>query len=262
MRLLTAARARPKDRVQSETDKAAASVPAKLPAPVGGWVESRGLSADNPKSARVMENIFPTTQGVRIRGGSTKVATIGARAKSIFTYQTAATAKIFASTASAVYDISAFNPASVPSAAISGLTSGYFSTEQMGTVGGEFLYIVNGTDSPRLFDGSAWTTITGVSSPAITGVTTSLLSYVWKHKNRLWFVEKNTRRAWYLPVDSVGGAAASVSLAGVFQKGGSLLCGTTWSQDAGDGMDDRVAFISTEGEVAIYQGSNPASAAD
>jgi sugar lactone lactonase YvrE len=46
------------------------------------------------------------------------------------------------------------------------------------------------------------------------------------------------------------------------QRGGSLMFIATWSQDAGDGQDDRIVFVSTEGEVAVYEGSNPASAAD
>lgn len=259
--LVQPSRARAKDRKPSETNKEAQAAPVKLSAPIMGWVETQSLATEAPNSARVMENWFPTTRGVRIRAGATKAATIGARCRSLFGYQTATASKLFATTASAIYDISALNPVTVPAAAVSGLTSGYFSTEQIGTVGGEFLYAVNGTDSARLYDGSAWTTITGVSTPAITGVTTSLLSYVWKHKNRLWFVEKNTKRAWYLPVDSIGGAAASFSLAGVFQKGGYLLFGCTWSEDAGDGMDDRIVFVSSAGEVAVYQGTDPSSAA-
>ena len=100
------------------------------------------------------------------------------------------------------------------------------------------------------------------SSIAITGVTTSLLSQVWSYANRLFFVQGGTTNAWYLPVDSIGGAANSFSLAGVFKKGGSLLFGATWSLDSGSGLDDKCVFVSTEGEVAVYTGTNPGSAAD
>lgn len=246
--------------MQTETDKAAAAAPVKLPAPLAGWVENVSLASGAATAARIMENFFPTTQGVRARGGSTKSATVGARCRSLFSYETASTSKLFGTTASAVYDISALNPSTVPSASISGLASGYVSTAQIGTGGGEYLYLVNGTDSARLFDGSAWTTINGASTPAITGVTTSTLVYVWKHKSRLWFVQKSTKKAWYLPVDSIGGAAVDFDLSGVFQKGGFLKFGATWSQDAGDGMDDRMVFVSSEGEVAVYQGDDPSDA--
>lgn len=98
------------------------------------------------------------------------------------------------------------------------------------------------------------------SSIKITGVDTSSFSQAWSFANRLFFVEKDTMKSWYLPVDSIGGAASTFSLAGVFRKGGSLLFGATWSLDAGDGLDDKCVFVSTEGEVAVYQGTNPGDA--
>lgn len=112
--------------------------------------------------------------------------------------------------------------------------------------------------------GSATTNIpSGVTTyPGIAGVDTADLSFVWSHKNRMFFIEADSLTAWYLPVDSVGGTAAEFSLAGVFREGGKLLIGGTWSTDAGDGMDDVCLFISDQGEVAVFQGTNPASAAD
>ena len=236
-----------------------ASAPLSFPAPTGGWTEARTLGAG--RAARTCENMFPTTQGVRVRGGSTRSANIGAAVKSMFSYR-GATSKLFAATTTAIYDITALDPVNVPAASQSGLTAWYWSTAQIATVGGEFLYAVNGSDAARLFNGTSWQTINGASTPSITGIATNFLSYVWVFKNRLWFVEASSRRAWYLPVDSIGGAAQSVSLDGVFQRGGSLLFGATWSADSGDGMDDRIVFVSSRGEVAVYEGSNPASAAD
>ena len=67
-------------------------------------------------------------------------------------------------------------------------------------------------------------------------------------------------RAWYLPIDAIGGAATSFSLAGVFTQGGALLFGAKWSLDAGDGLDDKCVFVSTMGEIAVYSGADPSSA--
>jgi hypothetical protein len=243
-------------RKANRTAQAPTAQPVAFPAPTGGWVENLNIATGGPGTARVMENIFPGVQGCRVRGGRKKVATVGARVKSMFTYQSGVVNRMFAATSAAIYDITGLIPSTVPTAAVSGMTSGYWSTVQMGTAGGEFLVAVNGTDTPRTFDGTTWATT------AITGVTSSELSYVSKHKSRLWFVQKNSLKAWYLPVDSIAGAAADLSLAGIMQRGGSLMFIATWSQDAGDGQDDRIVFVSTEGEVAVYQGSNPASAAD
>jgi hypothetical protein len=97
---------------------------------------------------------------------------------------------------------------------------------------------------------------------AITGVSSDDLSFVWAHKRRLWFVEKNTLSAWYLPVNSIAGAATEFPLDGIFRLGGALLFGGTWSQDSGDGLDDYAVFVTTEGEIAVYQGTDPSTAAD
>lgn len=234
-----------------------------FPAPTNGWVLNDNLMTPSPASARVLDNFICTATSIRARGGFSKHATVATAAPvvSMFTYRSGSTEKFFAASSSAVYDISA--PASttvIPTAAFSGQTSGYYSTVQYGTAGGDFLYAVNGTDAAMLFNGTTWTQVTGVSSPAITGVATSSLAQVWSFASRIWFVEKNTLSAWYLPPDAVGGAATKFSLAGVFQRGGALVFGAAWSLDAGDGLDDKCIFVSDQGEVVVYQGSDPANA--
>jgi hypothetical protein len=98
---------------------------------------------------------------------------------------------------------------------------------------------------------------TSASTITVTGVTTSTLSHIWVHGNRLWAVQTGTMKAWYWPVDSFGGAAVSFNLAGVFREGGSLLFGASWSSDSGAGFADRCVFVSDQGEVAVYNGFDP-----
>ncbi len=95
---------------------------------------------------------------------------------------------------------------------------------------------------------------------AFTGVDTSDLSYVWSFKNRLFFIQKGTMDAWYLPVDQITGAAVKFPLGGEFALGGTLVFGASWSRDTGDGLNAMCAFFTSEGEVAIYQGTNPGDA--
>lgn len=96
--------------------------------------------------------------------------------------------------------------------------------------------------------------VTSRSTSTFTGIDSSLLSFVWTHKRRLWFVEENTLSAWYLPVVSITGTAVEFPLQGVFRLGGALLFGGSWSQDSGAGLDDLAVFVTTEGEIAVYQG--------
>lgn len=95
--------------------------------------------------------------------------------------------------------------------------------------------------------------------PGISGIDSADLSYVWAYKERVWFIEKDTLNAWYMPVDQVGGDAKVFPLGGVFGRGGSLLWGQTWSLDSGGegGLSEQCVFTTTEGEVAAYQGISP-----
>lgn len=236
-----------------------------FPAPTKGWVLNENLSLVTPGSARILDNWVCTTTGIRARGGSTKHATLSSTGgvTAFMSYKSGGAEKFFGATDDSIFEItSVADPGVIPTADVTGQTSGDYSSTQFGTVSGEYLYVLNGADDLQLYDGTSWAAINGASSPAITGVATSDLSFAWSFASRLFFVEKNTMTAWYLPVDSISGAASSFSLAGIFKKGGSLLFGATWSLDAGDGMDDKCVFVSTEGEVAIYEGTNPASASD
>lgn len=98
------------------------------------------------------------------------------------------------------------------------------------------------------------------SSITVSGVATSALSQVWAFKTRLFFIEKDTQSAWYLPAAAIGGTASELPLGALFRKGGNLLFGATWSIDSGSGLDDVCIFATDAGEVAVYEGTDPASA--
>ena len=238
----------------------------QIPAPTDGWVTNENIAATKKKSAVVLENWFPEFDRVRLRAGATKVATTGGDAiTALFTYNQGGNEFLFAATATDVYDMTSLDPDTPPSADVSSRTDGYYSTLQIATSGGEFLYAFNEADSPLLFDGSSWTTVTNVSTPAITGTTsndTSLLRHGWVYRDRIFMIERDTLLAWYLPVESIGGAASDISLQGVFRRGGTLLFGTTWSIDTGDGADDKCCFFTDQGEVAVYEGANPGDSSD
>jgi hypothetical protein len=60
---------------------------------------------------------------------------------------------------------------------------------------------------------------------------------------------------------TIGGTVVWFPLGGVFAQGGTLLFGQTWSMDTSEagGISEQLALVSSEGEVAIYQGTDPAS---
>lgn len=234
---------------------------AMFAAPSRGWIRNESLAKSGKgEGAEVLENWFPTPEGCRMRRGSVKRATIDDAVTHLAVYDAGIASKLFATDGTSIYDVtSPADPDVAVVASVSGLGSGAWSSVQIATAGGEFLVMVNGQDDMRQYNGATWTAINAGSSPAITGVLTSSLSHVWKFASRLFFVEKDTMSAWYLGTNAISGAATELPLGGVFQSGGSLLFGFSWSYDAGDGLDDYCCFATTEGEVAVYQGTDPSS---
>lgn len=225
-----------------------------LLAPTRGWYVGENIADAKKGAALILDNWFPLENKIRLRRGKREHATgLTGTVASLFTYESGAVEKMFAVAGGEIHDVS--SAGAVGSPVYTGLTADEVQTALMTTSGGvQFAMVVNGADTRVLYDGSTWGT-----TPAITGVASSALSDVWVYANRAFFVEKETLNAWYLPVDSVGGAAVKFPLNGVFQLGGSLLAGTRWSrEDAGVGLDDACVFLSTNGEVAIYTGLDPA----
>lgn len=81
--------------------------------------------------------------------------------------------------------------------------------------------------------------------------------YVTAWKNRLFFVEKDTSRAWYLDVNSIYGTATSFDFGSKMRAGGPLVGLYNWSYDGGNGLDTSLVGISGAGDVVIYQGTDP-----
>lgn len=260
-----------------------------LQAPIAGWVTADSLIGARPNSAQILENWFPMQMSMRVRGGArvwSRYLTGSDGIESMLVYNVQNGQKLFVATDTEIYDSSASNDVylldenndllldedeepitldDIPSAAVSGLTRGYWSYINFATEGGYFLVAVNGADDLQLFDGADWSAIDDASTPisiqaaesAPVEVQTNQLSHVMAYRNRLFFVEKDTMRVWYLPVASIGGDLNLINLAGIFKRGGAVLMTATWSMDAGDGLDDKFVVISTEGEFAVFQGSNP-----
>ena len=77
----------------------------------------------------------------------------------------------------------------------------------------------------------------------------------------MWMIQKDSLTAWYLPVDAVGGEAKALNMAGLFQKGGHLIAGGTYTMDAGLGPDDYWYAITSEGEIISFSGTDVTSLA-
>jgi hypothetical protein len=228
-------------------------------APVKGWNTLDSIAEMGSEYAVIMDNFIPTSSNVVLRSGNIAHKTgITGRVETLACYNNATTSKLFGAISDKIYDVTVAG--AVGAAVASGKTNGRWQHVNFATSGGQFMYMVNGQDDPLLYNGTTWTAINAASTPAITGITTNKFINVTIHQRRLWFVEKASMKVWYLPVDSIAGAANSLDFSNLFSRGGYLVAMGSWTVDSGTGIDDLAVFISSEGEVAVYRGTDPASA--
>lgn len=226
-----------------------------IPAAVGGLNAKDSIASMPERDALILTNIFPEETECNVRRGFTESATgMTDAVDSLIVYNGPAASEMFAANGANIFDVSS---AGAVGAAVKGsLTSDRFQYLNFTTSGGSFLLMMNGADTPVQYDGTTWSdsTITG------SGLTTSDLIYPWAHKERIWMIEKDSMDAWYLGTQAITGTATKFPLGSVFDKGGYLVAGGRVSSDSGAGIDDLMVFLTSEGEVALYQGTNPSSA--
>ena len=232
--------------------KRAVSQPVSLPAPVGGWNARDSLANMQPSDAVTLTNWFPATTECALRGGYTKHATgITGQVETIMAYAGAATNELFAIAGGKVYDVT--STGAVGSPVVTGLTNSRWGYCNIATSGGNYLSMANGVDAPRTYNGSVWAT------PSITGVTATKLRDPILYAERQFFIEDNSLKVWYLPVDSISGAAQVVDISSWMTKGGYIVSHGTWTVDAGQGVNDHYVIMTSRGQVIVYQGNDPAS---
>lgn len=209
-----------------------------------------------------LTNFVATPQGVGVREGYRNYATgITGYVETLMPYVGVGNFpnKLFAAAGSRIYD--ATNPGAATQL-LTGLLSAQWSHTGFSIPGGNYLVICNGQDSPRHWNGSAWVTWAQVTTPSapgqISGYDPVKFESVITHQRRLWFVEKNTTTAWYLPVNSMGGAAVSFNFGPHFSRGGRLVALASWSMTGGTGMQNMLAAVSSTGDLVIYEGTDPA----
>lgn len=236
------------------------SGPMTYPAPIGGLVTNYDVTNEQLGVCAVVKNMYPTLTGLKVRGGYSQhgLTDDDKDIESLFTYRSGTTQTMFAATETSIYDMTSPTPPPVATAdEVSTLTSGDWVATQFTNAGTSVLTIANGSDTVRQFDGASW------SVPVITfpdATTTDDLNFVFSWGKRLWFIKNSTMDLYYLDVNAIQGAAALFPIGSVFRRGGNLLLGFTWSTDAGDGLDDKFVVVSTEGEVAVYGGTDPDAA--
>ena len=232
-----------------------------LPAPVGGLNARDSVANMDETDAIVLTNFFPTPTSVDVRLGYNVYCTFTGQCETIIVYSGSVSTSIFPAVVNgstrSIYNGTAGGALSVAVVGGAGntvqaVTSTRYDYQNFGTIGGQFVVLVNGADPALQYDGTTWTVST------MTGVTTSDLFTVAVYEDRLWFGEKNSFSVWYLPIRSITGALTELNLASLFKRGGRLHSIVTVTDSLND-LVDYICFVSTEGEVVAFAGTDPAS---
>lgn len=225
-----------------------------IPAPTRGWNARDSIAAMAVGYAGLLKNIFPTSSDVILRQGMDEHATgMTGEVETLMVYRPpSGNEEFYAAVDEDIFDVS--SAGAVGAAEVTGLTNARWQYVNMtNSAGNHYILLANGADLIQAYNGSVW------SEPAITGVTSSTIVNLNVHKERLWMIQVNSTDAWYLATQAIAGAATKFPLGSVFKKGGSLIAMASWTNDGGTGPDDFAVFISSEGEAAVYQGTDPAS---
>lgn len=245
---------------------------APIPAAMGGINAVDGLTAMPPSDAIFLNNLVPSTYGLRVRTGYTEWATSvgsgGVRTIIPFIGSSSSFDRMFGCAQDGIYDCSSSGAigAAEISFATSDATSGYGSwVNFVNDAGAYFCLYCDETNGYYVYTSATdtWAKITlGAGATQISGVDPANLAYVMIFKKRVWFIEKNTNNAWYLSTNAIYGAATQFNFGNKFRHGGTLQALYSWTVDGGAGIDDLLVAVSTGGDVIIYKGTDPATATD
>lgn len=247
-------------RAQPVKIKANSSSVGHVTAPLKGLSLSAALSQNSdPLKATILDNWLIDEDKIRCRHGRRKIFTHPAAAplESIIPYYGFPTQNMALGTAAKLTTYSGVD-----------IGTGYSGNDWYWTSFanlGEQTYtvMVNGFDGVLSWDGS--NDAAGVVKEAVTAPTSASwidpdrFAIVLAHQNHLWFSDENNLAVYYLPLQQKSGELKYLPLNALFKRGGTVRALYSWTVDGGDGMDDKLVIFSSNGECAIYTGTDPDS---
>lgn len=228
--------------------------PASIPASIKGWDAISSVADMPPDHAIVLDNFIPRPGYLEPRRGSQMTADIDSSTTPIETLMaysspTTGATKLFAIGGGTIYDVTA-----TATAMVTGLSNSRAQFVNFtNTADKTFLFVCNGADTPRIYDATG-----GWATAGVTGLTGIAHVNVWK--GRLWFVQDQSTVVGYLGVGAIAGTASTFDLGPLMSKGGFINAIGTWTVDTKQTVDEYIAFISSVGQVFVYQGTDPSSA--
>lgn len=234
--------------------------------PVGGLNVRDAINSMPSGDALNLVNWIPTQYGVRCRKGYVNWVTgLGGSVRTVLQFNPDRAEvlgyKLFAATDAGIYDVTLSTAA--PGAPIFALSNavgqGNMTAISYANIAGSFLLACIHNGGYLIYNGTTWTApIAGVAVGQINGVDPNNLVFISAWKRRLWFVEKGTTKVWYSATDQITGVFTSLDVGPFFSVGGQIAFISSWTIDAGEGIDDFLVIVGENGDVLIYKGTDPA----
>lgn len=254
--------------LQTALAEQAAYRPGNLAAPVRGWNARDALDAMPPGFAVQLDNFFPYNGFVTLRGGSANFATgLGGPVETLARWNDALTTKIIAGANGELWDVTGGGSVSLKI----GFTSDRWQwTQTKGTrvtagATTAYLYLVNGSDTPQVYDGATVTdTAFTAKAGGVTKTDWSNIQNIDILQDVLYMAEAGELGFWH-SAKAIVNPTAEMSwfdLGTVLPNGGDLVAIASLTIEGGEGPDDYTIFVASTGWVAMYRGTDPNLATD
>jgi|PlaIllAssembly_1097288.scaffolds.fasta_scaffold01021_4 hypothetical protein len=238
------------------------------PAPVKGINAYDAIIAMPEGFALILRNLFAQPYGVQVRHGYVRHAVgLEGDVETLMSHNTtvpklyafsSAPAENRATLQGIMYDVTTAN--APPFEVGFGYANARWQHINFPNEAGVHLLAVNGADSMIWIapDGTLTDIMAGDGTTnTISGVDPAKCIHIYSHQKRVWLTEKDTTSGWYLPPNVLFGVAKQFDFGPNWTRGGYLMQIITWTIDDGNGADDHLVAISSEGEVSVYQGIDP-----
>lgn len=213
------------------------------PAPLKGLDWRQSFSSGPSDTASVLDSVVVTEHHIeRAQSASVFAAFGGALQLTVHNYN--------GSPIYAVNNLLGVGAAMLPNTAITN-TQVYSTTFATGA--GTFFIGCNGTDIPKTYNGAAWANL------AVTGPTLTNIFQAIGYRRRLYLLDKTALGFWYLNPDAIAGAATFYSVGSLVRNGGAAVALAVMSRDGGAGPDDLLILYTSQGEIVVFSGNDPAA---
>ena len=248
---------------------------ARYPAPSGGMDVRAGMAVADPNLSVYAYNLIARDYGLTVRKGYRQWASsldngLGVGVHSLISFdgieENGVSNKVFGVTNEGIWDATSKSDANTAGRLVYTFTnqqanSGYGVYTQFVTDAGEeslfYADNVNGLVEYSLPLGT-WSVPNISSAPSNPALDISKVAFVTMHKSKLWMVESDSDKAFYLPDGAKQGAHASAIYFGSkFPHGGNVEALYSWSVDGGNGLTDYLIVVSRSGDILVYSGDDP-----